>query len=406
MIRIIINGCNGKMGRVVSQIALEQPDIEVVAGIDRATEANNNPFPVYPSLSECPLGCDVIIDFSVPQALSSLLEEAVKRNIPLIIATTGHSDKDLQQIEKASNKIPIFKAANMSLGVNLMYELVQKAAQALGNSFDIEIIEKHHNQKIDSPSGTAYALADAINKVFLGSKNYVFGRHSKIDRRSPSEIGIHAVRGGTIVGEHTVIFAGSDEVLEITHTAQSKHIFAVGALLAARFITGKPCGIYDMQDLLKEKSSVTHVHSTQEYILISFHQLHNNADTIELLFEALAEKNIIVDMISQTSHSDGSFDICITIPKSEKDNAIELLEGVSNRLNGISFKIYDNISKITVEGAGMEYQPGIAAKVFKVLSKQEILVRAVSTSETKISCIIDQIFEKNAVESLIEAFKL
>jgi len=394
------------MGQVLSKVALEQPDIEIVAGIDRATEAKKNPFPVYSSLSECPLDCDAIIDFSVPQALPDLLEEAVKRNIPVVIATTGHSDKELLQIKESSNKIPVFKAANMSLGVNLMYELIQKAAQVLGNSFDIEIIEKHHNQKMDSPSGTAYALADVINKVFLGSKNYVFGRHSKSDRRSPSEIGIHAVRGGTIVGEHTVIFAGNDEVLEITHTAHSKHIFAVGALLAARFIIGKPCGIYDMQDLLKEKSSVTNVYSSREYMLISFHQLHDNPDTTALLFERLAEKNIIVDMISQTTYNGGKFDISITIPISEKDNAMKVLEDVSNKLNGISFEINDNITKITVEGPGMEYQSGIAAKVFKVLSNQDILIRAVSTSETKISCIIDQIFEKNAVESLIEAFKL
>lgn len=406
MMRIIINGCNGKMGRVLSQIASEQPDIEIVAGIDRVTEANKNPYPVYSSLSECPLDCDVIIDFSVPQALSGLLEEAVKRNIPLIIATTGHSEKDLVQIEKASSKIPIFKAANMSLGVNLMYELVQKAAQALGDSFDIEIIEKHHNQKIDSPSGTAYALADAINKVFLGSKNYVFGRHSKNDRRSPAEIGIHAVRGGTIVGEHTVIFAGNDEVLEITHTAQSKHIFAVGALLAARFIVGKSSGIYDMQDLLKEKSSVTNVYSTQEYMMVSFYQLPNNPDAINLLFKALADKNIIVDMISQTTNSNESIDICITVPVSEKDNVVAILKDVSNKLNGMNFEINDNIAKLTVEGPGMEYQSGIAAKVFKALARQGILVRAVSTSETKISCIIDKIFEKNAIEALIEAFNL
>lgn len=394
------------MGQVVANLAMEQSDIEVVAGIDRFPDSCKNPFPVYSSLEECPLNCDVIIDFSIPQALPSLLEHAVKRNIPLIIATTGHSDNDLIEIKECSNQIPIFKAANMSIGVNLMYELVQKAAQVLGDSFDIEIIEKHHNQKIDAPSGTAYALADAINEVFLGSKNYVFGRHSKTDKRSPSEIGIHAIRGGTIVGEHTVIFAGKDEVLEVTHTAHSKQIFAAGALLAARFIVGKPCGLYDMQDILKEKSSVTHVYSTREYALISFHQLSNNPNTINLIFRTLAEANIKVDMISQTAYNDGIFDISITIPLSELDNARKALEKISGQNSEITFEVSDNITKLTVEGPGMEYQSGIAAKVFEVLTKQGIFIKAISTSETKISCIIDQLYEKSAIESILEEFKL
>jgi len=406
MIKLIINGCNGKMGQVVSHVAMEQPDIEVVAGIDKIPESKKNPFPVYPSLKDCPLDCDVIIDFSVPQALPDLLEEAVKRHIPLIIATTGHNDKDLQLIKESSNQIPIFKTANMSLGVNLMYELVQKAAQVLGSSFDIEIIEKHHNQKIDAPSGTAYALADAINKVFLGSKNYVFGRHSKTDRRSPAEIGIHAVRGGTIVGEHTVLFAGNDEVLEITHTAHSKQIFAVGSLLAARFIINKPCGLYDMQDIFKEKSSVTHIYSTQEYVLIALQDLTGNPDTISSIFEAFAEANINVDIISQTCRKDGTFDISITVPITDMDNIKRTLDEISSKHTDIIYEITDNISKLIIEGPGMEYQPGVAAKIFNILSKQGIMIKAISTSETKVSCIIDSIFEKNAIESLLEGFKL
>ncbi|HZJ82553.1 MAG TPA: 4-hydroxy-tetrahydrodipicolinate reductase, partial [Clostridia bacterium] len=201
MINVILHGCNGKMGQVVASIASTDPDVKIVAGIDRSPNTFDNPFPVYTSLEECPHSCNVIIDFSLPQALPSLLEGALAKKSAIVVATTGLSNKDQESIVSYSKEIPIFQAANMSIGVNLMYELIQKAARVLGDSFDIEIVEKHHNEKIDSPSGTAFALADSINEVFLNSKNYVYGRHSNNDRRSSLDIGIHAIRGGTIVGE-------------------------------------------------------------------------------------------------------------------------------------------------------------------------------------------------------------
>ena len=250
MIKIIIHGCNGHMGRVVALAALEAPDFEVLAGVDPAEAAGEKPFPVYRNLESCGEKADVVIDFSHAEALPSLLKGAVQKGLPLVIATTGLSSEEKKLIEAKSAVIPIFQASNMSLGINLVSELIRKAALVLGSAFDIEIIEKHHNLKKDAPSGTALSLADSINSSFANPKKQVFGRHGRNERRSLEEIGIHAVRGGTIVGEHTVLFAGKDEVVEIKHTAYSKQIFAAGALKAARFIKDKPAGFYTMKELI------------------------------------------------------------------------------------------------------------------------------------------------------------
>ncbi|MBA7475316.1 4-hydroxy-tetrahydrodipicolinate reductase [subsurface metagenome] len=238
------------MGRVVARAALQAPDFEVVAGIDPAEAEGEKIFPVYRNLESCGEKADVVIDFSHAEALPSLLKGAVQKGLPLVIATTGFSSKDKQLIEAESAAIPIFQAANMSLGINLVSELIRKAALALGSAFDIEIIEKHHNLKKDAPSGTALALADSINSALPDPKKQVFGRHTRTERRAPEEIGIHAIRGGTIVGEHTVLFAGKDEVVEIKHTAYSKQIFAAGALKAARFLKDRTAGFYTMKELI------------------------------------------------------------------------------------------------------------------------------------------------------------
>ncbi|HHY83141.1 MAG TPA: 4-hydroxy-tetrahydrodipicolinate reductase [Clostridiales bacterium] len=251
MIKMILHGCNGRMGQVVAAAAAADPEIEIAAGVDRYPGIKENPFPVYDDISKVTEQADVILDFSAPSALPGLLEHAEKTSTPLVIATTGLSPQDLEEIRSKSKTTAIFQAANMSIGINLMYELVKKAAAVLGGQFDIEIIEKHHNQKADAPSGTAYSLADAINEVFTGSRQYVYGRHSKTAKRTKDEIGIHAVRGGTIAGEHSVIFAGPDEILEIKHTANSRNIFALGALTAVKFMAGKKAGLYSMKDALQ-----------------------------------------------------------------------------------------------------------------------------------------------------------
>ena len=248
MIKVIICGASGKMGGFVADACKSDGDIQVVAGVDKINLGQN--FPIFGDFKSINTDADVIIDFSNPILLDSILEYAIKTNTAVVLATTGYSDSQIEQIKEASKKIPVFFSFNMSLGVNLICSLAKKAAAVLGDGFDIEIVEKHHNQKIDAPSGTAIMLANAVNSCFGGEKVYEYDRHSKRQKRSPKEIGIHSVRGGTIVGEHDVIFAGHDETVTISHSAQSKEVFAVGSVKAAKFLAEKPADLYDMNSII------------------------------------------------------------------------------------------------------------------------------------------------------------
>lgn len=251
MIKILMSGCNGKMGQVITRLAGEYNNLEIAAGYD-IHDSIKNTYPVFTDLGKCDVKVDVIIDFSSSSAFPVLLEYATKRKIPLVMATTGLSQQQVNSLEVASRQIPVFFSANMSLGINLLIDLVKKAAKLLESNFDIEIIEKHHNQKLDAPSGTALAIADAINSSLEQKQEYIYDRHSRRKKRSKQEIGIHAVRGGTIVGEHSVIFAGNDEIIEINHMAMSKEIFGVGAVKAAEFLYNKKPGLYAMKDLIDQ----------------------------------------------------------------------------------------------------------------------------------------------------------
>lgn len=249
MKKIILCGANGKMGHVIRNIVAADKDCEIVAGIDKNTEAAD--FPVYSDFNSIKEEADVIIDFSNPALLNSLLEYSAAKKIPVVIATTGFDDDQKKQIENAATENGVFFTYNMSLGINLLATLAKKAVDVLGNDFDIEIIEKHHNQKIDAPSGTALMLADAICEEIDKPMKYEYDRHSKREKRSKNEIGMHAVRGGTIVGEHEIIFAGRDEIITLSHSARSKEIFAVGAVNAAKYMVGKGAGLYTMKDRIK-----------------------------------------------------------------------------------------------------------------------------------------------------------
>ncbi len=251
MTNIILSGANGKMGRVITRLAALDSDCRIVAGIDINNDFENE-YPVFADAQVCDTPADVIIDFSHPSALSGLLSFAKVRKMPVIVATTGLSDEQKAEMLAASKEIPVFFSANMSLGINLLIELAKKATALLEGNFDIEIVEKHHNQKIDAPSGTALAIADGISEVLSKAPEYVYDRHSVRKKRASTEIGIHAVRGGTIVGDHDVIFAGQDEVITLSHHAASKEIFAVGSIKAAKFMKGKPAGLYDMNALIGE----------------------------------------------------------------------------------------------------------------------------------------------------------
>lgn len=253
MTRIVITGACGKMGRVINDIVNTRDDCEITAGIDIAGEQYAD-FPVYKKLFDLPEKPDVIIDFSHPSLLDELLDYCKINNVPVVIATTGYTDEQIKQIKTAAGQIPVFFTFNMSLGINLLVDLAKRATKVLGDQFDIEIVEKHHNQKLDAPSGTALALADSMKEVLEDDYFYRYDRSQLRQKRDPKEIGISAVRGGTIVGEHEVIFAGEDEVIEFKHTAHSKAVFAKGAVEAAKFLAGKPAGMYDMRDVIAAKN--------------------------------------------------------------------------------------------------------------------------------------------------------
>lgn len=251
MTNIILSGANGRMGRAISEKVLRSETARIVAGYD-INDFCNNSYPVYTDISECTEEADVIVDFSHPSAFSAVLKFAKDRKLPLIVATTGLSKEQKEELFAAKSEIPVFYSANMSLGVNLLINLCKSAAAVLDGKFDIEIVEKHHKTKLDAPSGTALAIADAIGEVLKNAPEYTYDRHSVRRERGKNEIGIHSVRGGNIVGEHEVIFAGDDEVISLSHSAASREVFAGGAVAAAEFMKGKPKGLYSMNELIGE----------------------------------------------------------------------------------------------------------------------------------------------------------
>ncbi len=247
MLKVIVNGCLGKMGKVLTNCIKEDSSLSLVCGASFEPNEDSD-FKVYPSMESVTETCDVIIDFSHHLALDDLLLYALKTKTPVVIATTGYNEEELDKIKKASEIIPVFHSYNMSLGVNILLKLVREASKALSD-FDIEIIEKHHNKKVDAPSGTAVMIANAIKDVLPSLENN-YGRYGRQAKRENNEIGIHAIRGGTIVGEHTVIYAGHDEIVELKHTASSKDIFAKGSIAAAKFLANQKPGYYNMDDML------------------------------------------------------------------------------------------------------------------------------------------------------------
>lgn len=250
MVRIIMHGCNGHMGQVISGLAEQDADVEIVAGVDIADQGKNS-YPVFTDLQACQVEADAIIDFSSAKAVDALLDYSVERQIPVVVCTTGLSEEQLAKVEETAGKVAVLKSANMSLGINTLMKLIQDAAKVLATAgFDMEIVERHHKLKVDAPSGTALALADSLNEAMDNTYHYVYDRSQRREQRDSKEIGLSAVRGGTIVGEHEVIFAGPDEVIEFKHTAYSKAVFGKGAIEAAKFLAGKPAGRYDMSDVI------------------------------------------------------------------------------------------------------------------------------------------------------------
>ncbi len=251
MIKAMMHGCNGRMGQMITNLVKEDEQITIAAGVDTFTGIRN-PYPVFGTIESCDVDVDVVIDFSNASAADSVLEYCAEKKIPLVFCTTGLSEEQLEKMKKVSEETAVLKSANMSLGINLLMKLLKDAAKVLAPAgYDIELVEKHHNQKLDAPSGTALALADSINEAMDGAYEYVYDRSQVRKKREKKEMGISAVRGGTIVGEHEVLFAGIDEVIEFKHTAYSRSVFGKGAVEAAKFLAGKPAGLYDMSDVIR-----------------------------------------------------------------------------------------------------------------------------------------------------------
>lgn len=250
MTKIIMLGCNGRMGQMITDLVAQDDEAKIVAGID-VVNNRENPYPVFAALGECDVEADVIIDFSSANEFEARMDYAVEKQVPIIVCSTGLSEEQFAYMRQASEKVAVLKSANMSLGINLLLKLVKEAAEKLAaEGFDVEIVEKHHNQKLDAPSGTALALADSVNEAVGGQYEYVYDRSQVRQKRGKKELGISAVRGGTIVGDHDVIFAGTDEVVTFSHTAYSRAVFAKGSIAAAKYIKGKGAGMYDMADVL------------------------------------------------------------------------------------------------------------------------------------------------------------
>lgn len=250
MVNVIMHGCNGRMGQMIAGLIKDDPDIQIVAGVDPFDDGHNA-FPVYKDIEDCDTEADVVIDFAAAKAVDKLLDVCVSKKMGCVVCTTGLSEEQVAHVKKVSEQVPVLRSANMSLGINLLLKMLKEAASSLAPAgFDIEIVEKHHNQKLDAPSGTALALADSINEELGGEYHYVYDRSQVRQKRDSKEIGISAIRGGTIVGDHDVIFAGTDEVITFSHTAYSRAVFGKGAVAAAKFLKGKDAGLYTMADVI------------------------------------------------------------------------------------------------------------------------------------------------------------
>jgi len=402
MVRIILNGCNGRMGTVLTDLVAKTTDMQVVTGIDVFELPRD--YPVFSSLADCDVKADVIIDFSSPKGLGTWLPVAVERKLPVVVATTGMDGEQLKLLEEASNRIPLFQSGNMSLGINLVQQLLQSSAKVLGDRFDVEIIEKHHNLKKDSPSGTALMLADSINSVRVNKYRYVCGREGGDTLRKNDELGIHSLRGGTIVGQHEVSFAGQDEVITIGHQAFSRQVFGTGALAAARYVVRMRPGRYSMQDMINESSAVTTLYSYPEEVLVSIDHLPRDMEVISGLYEVLAKNDIFIDMISHTGATNGYISVSFTIKSKDQDKTRKLLQQMVSENTQIKFDIMDNITKLTVEGPGMEFQSGVAYRVFSCMAKAGIPIYAVTTSESKISYVSPSKDVDRAVAIIKEEF--
>jgi 4-hydroxy-tetrahydrodipicolinate reductase len=406
MIKIIISGANGYMGQVVAKIASDDPDVVVVCGVDKFADKFQNDFPVYESYDKIVVDADVLIDFSRPDALKSILDFVDKKRIAAVLCTTGYSKEEQEMIKEKSKSCTLFQSANMSLGVNIQMDLIQQVAEFLGHDYDIEIIERHHNRKVDAPSGTALALADCLNDAFKDDMNYVCGRHTRQDKRENLDIGIHAVRGGTVVGEHEVLFLGKDEIIEVSHRALSRQIFAVGAVRAAKFIKDKPNKLYEMKDILSQQRVITNMYFDKNQAMVTLSDIPTDPLTIAGVFKALGKSGVIIDIITQNSAANSGANISFSLSKEELGKAENAMNSFISDLRGAKKTIFKDITKITVEGMGMNRHSGVAARLFSALALDNISIKLISTSETKIAFCVESDDSRKALSLISKTFDI
>ena len=380
MIKIAVSGAAGRIGRTIYKSLIGSTEFEAVFGVD-INGADDLPYPVYKKFADAPLDADVVIDFSSPAALDDILAYAAEKRAGLVIATTGYTPEQEKRIEYAAKDVPVFRASNMSLGVNLLGSLAKEAAKFLGEDYDIEIVETHHNHKLDSPSGTALTLAEEINSVREHSLSPVYGRHEARHRREKNEIGIHAVRGGTVVGKHEVMFLGTGEVITLAHESENKEVFVRGALRAAKFLMTKTSGLYDMTSIIAQNYAVTSVSTEQDVALVTLPRIA--FDDFLTLLDAIKGNDINLDMISHHFNPDETAAVSFTLKGSDLAKAEGYIPACTVQ------KTVRGAAKITAEGAGMEHKSGVAADVLSLLRDAGAEIFAITTSETQISCCID-----------------
>ncbi len=395
MLKIVVNGINGKIGQMIVNCLAKSEDMVIVAGVDKMPDAIKNPFPVYDAMHKVVESVDVVIDFSRPDALHEVLEFAQSKNVGAVLCTTGYTANDKMMIVKYSGHIPVFYSANMSLGVNLQMELAKKAAEFFGDAFDVEIVEKHHNQKVDAPSGTALAIAEYMNTAYTPAKEFVYGRTPGSGKREPNEMGIHALRGGTVVGEHEVFFFGEDEVIEITHKALSRRVFVEGALRAAQFLQEMNPGLYSMFDIISQAQHTTHISTTEECARV---QLQGSSETIQTIMQTFAKSDVHVDMVCFCS--DGGYNFLVE----SKDLAAA--KGILKQCGALSVNIMEGLSSVCAEGADIQSQPGRIADLFASFMQQSIPIVLSQTTPTTVSLCVQQEHVPKSIRILTNSFNL
>ncbi len=407
MISVLINGICGQMGRAVyAAIQAQSGAFSAVAGVDPFGCDSSYGCPVYKTLDDVKESADVIIDFSVPAITPDILRYALEKKLPVVIGTTGLGERELKLIRSASDVIPVFQTGNMSLGVNLQLELVQLAAATLGGAFDVEIIETHHRKKVDSPSGTALMLANAVASISPEDEEFVFGRHEKNKRRTDHEIGIHSVRGGTVVGEHQVQFIGSDEIIEVNHRAFSKTVFAQGALRAAKFLVAKQTGLYNMKNVVTEHDAASRLFSRDEQAVVIIRSFAKEDAFASRVFDVIAEHGVFVDMIACSEPDEQSLSIGFSLNESELSEALNAINELTRNGYGCTIRTRGDLTKFTLEGTGMALQHGVAAQLFSALRQENIHIWLITTSETRIEFCVDTLYAVRAADAVRQRFQI